>query len=212
MYQLTKLALPTKSSLTNRQNTLWSTIRATPMIFLMIVIFATIINTNTVNVGLLLTVLLNKIANPLFKLAVVQLYKMLGKYPNGEIPILGRGSRPSGASNTGLFITYPPSTDTTWGMPSGHSQIAWMVATYLALYWTKMSKPTPGNIAKTVFVFAFAILISFSRVFIDKVHTYQQVIVGGILGVIIGTIGIFITKKIHDTYYAKHKYEDLYLF
>ena len=45
---------------------------------------------------------------------------------------------------------------------------------------------------------SFAIMVSYSRVPIENCHTIQQVIVGGLIGIIIGGLIYFIQRKVFD--------------
>jgi hypothetical protein len=46
-----------------------------------------------------------------------------------ELPLIGRGDRPPNAYTCGIFLDNGKSM--SFGMPSGHSQIAWAVGTYI---------------------------------------------------------------------------------
>ena len=52
---------------------------------------------------------------------------------NINLPILGRFSRPEGATNCGTYLVYPDKPATSYGMPSGHSEINWYFITYIIL-------------------------------------------------------------------------------
>ena len=56
-------------------------------------------------------------------------------------PIIGKGGRPEGAKNCGIFITNPPKISKSYGMPSGHSQNAVLFATYYILNLMDMYIP-----------------------------------------------------------------------
>ena len=122
-------------------------------------------------------------------------YQLLG---NQSIPLLGIGARPVGATGCGVCIDYKKST--SYGMPSGHSQLAWFLATYIIYenyqHYNK-SKQTNKNKQNyiwyniwysSIFVLGIAIYISYSRVYIEKCHTLSQVIVGALLGIICGRV------------------------
>ena len=54
------------------------------------------------------------------------LYKL---FNTSKLSFLGLGSRPAGANS--CKFTLDKKADTSFGMPSGHSQIAWTVSTYI---------------------------------------------------------------------------------
>lgn len=103
-----------------------------------------------------------------------------------EYPILGKGTRPPGASHCGIWKDPPNYKTKSYGMPSGHAQEATGFATYIIL--DNLSKG--GNILNitNIIVIFFALFIPYSRVYLNC-HTIQQVIIGGIIGIIMGMIG-----------------------
>ena len=61
------------------------------------------------------------------------LTKYIVKWQFGKkVPFLGDGERPEGAENCGVFGVTEKAT--TYGMPSGHSQIAAFYSCYSILY------------------------------------------------------------------------------
>jgi len=118
------------------------------------------------------------------------IYKLLGKT---SFPIIGRGYRPDGANSCNFILDGKDST--TFGMPSGHSQLAWTVATYIIFKIIDNFKNKKDELNKTNLVLSYlwiiiscilvltcAFYISYSRVYIEGCHTIQQVSIGGILG------------------------------
>jgi membrane-associated phospholipid phosphatase len=113
-----------------------------------------------------------------------------------SLPILGIGSRPPKANGCQFILDNIPST--SYGMPSGHSQMSWAIATYIICkiinHWYNHDKnnkviTTFGYIwliLSCVLVLFVAAYISYSRVYIEGCHTIQQVIIGGLLGVVSG--------------------------
>ena len=65
-----------------------------------------------------------------------------------------------------------------YGMPSGHSQLAW----FLALYFADMD-----NISWSATIFSLSTLISYNRVNIGC-HTIKQVVTGAIIGSMLGIL------------------------
>ena len=49
-----------------------------------------------------------------------------------------------------------------------------------------------------IILLLFALLVSFSRVYVDKCHTIQQVIMGGLFGILSGIIGFYGYKSINN--------------
>jgi len=125
------------------------------------------------------------------------IYKLVGK---PKIPFLGLGSRPNNAKSCHFILD--DKVAFTFGMPSGHSQLAWTVVTYFLfkiIYKFKNNKSnnntntTTTTITKYIWLclsciilIGIATYISYSRVYIEGCHTIQQVIIGGILGVVGG--------------------------
>lgn len=98
--------------------------------------------------------------------------------------LMGSGSRPKGAKNCSLFVEKNASFSKSYGMPSGHSQNAAFFSTYAIM--GILNNPLISNkyIFVTIFIF-LAFSVMYSRVYL-KCHTIQQIIVGGVLGIILG--------------------------
>ena len=141
--------------------------------------------TNEVDLLLLsVTLLLNDGLNHFLKYSIVR--PIMG---NKKYGILGSGARPQGAKDCGLFVGCkdPLSKKESYGMPSGHSQNVMLFSTYAIL--TLMKGDHTDTMKKIGYVFfsSLAVGIMYSRVYL-KCHTVQQVIVGGLLGLILGYI------------------------
>ena len=75
---------------------------------------------------------------------------------------------------------------TSYGMPSGHEQTAAAAATFIILYFN-------NNILSTYAV-AQSILTGYQRWYYRK-HTLEQVIAGGIIGIIMGNVLYYILPR-----------------
>jgi len=124
------------------------------------------------------------------------IYNLLGKT---SISVLGRGFRPDGANS--CHFTLDGKKSETFGMPSGHSQLAWTVTTYIIFKIIYNFKNKQNELDKTtltlnyiwitvssIILIVFATYISYSRVYVDGCHTIQQVTIGGLLGIVGGFI------------------------
>ena len=110
-------------------------------------------------------------------------------------------------------------------MPSGHSMTTWAVVTYLllCLYEYNQLELVDNNLENqntsfnilgeftnnvtinkvytyliVIILVSFAVLVSYSRVPIENCHTIQQVIVGGLLGIVMGGTIYFIQRKVFN--------------
>ena len=161
---------------------------------------------------LVVLVLFTNAFNAFLKYAVMKpLYKWTG---SNELFLLGSGSRPAGA--TGCHFTLDGKKATSFGMPSGHSQIAWTIGTYLicrlinkqlmTIHNENENENTGGitaNILNNIWmaisivvILVVASYISYSRVYIEGCHTIQQVIIGGIVGVVLGFLAFYFENDI----------------
>jgi len=146
------------------------------------------------------------------------------KFGNREIPILGRGDRPRGHPKLDMLENYY-SHSVSYGMPSGHSQIMCLFSSFWILqiihnkrsiiHNKKLNKPDDksktgeksitGNLnirdnISIVYLVLIALLVMYSR-YIQRYHTIQQVILGGLIGVGLGVLSFFMFKK----YFIKKK-------
>ena len=170
--------------------------RTSPGLFLFLLLVNCILLPSYKSFYLLIMFIIVTISNWIAKSIIFQpLYYLLGKK---KLPILGLGERPNGANDcdftmNGLFLK-------TFGMPSGHSQIAWTIATYIIckisiIMYNKKYYINENLdciwfilplIILAIIVLCIALYISYSRVYVECCHTIQQVIVGGLIGIVSG--------------------------
>ena len=196
----------TSARLTN----FWSLLRATPMmnLYFLGLNFANKLNFDSLYLftTYILCVFLNHILKNLFKI-IYNLFNIK------EIPILGQGIRPNGATNCGSFLFYPDKPATSYGMPSGHSQSIWFLVTYLILsikdkkinlFEKRINKKYNEVIKYTSIcgLLFLGLLVSYSRVEIEGCHTMEQVILGGLIGASTGYIA-YIFKDVINLIFNK---------
>ena len=185
--------------------------RTSPIIFMVVLFLFCLLDQSYYSyyffIVYIIVVIINWIAKTL-------IFKPIYNYLGVDIlPILGLGSRPKNG-NIGIdtyncdFIFSNDSNDIitqSFGMPSGHSQIAWAIATYIICkvlkkiikHWiNKNYKQSLLLLFLIIIVISIATYISYSRVYIENCHTIQQVIVGGIIGIICGLLIYYYENKI----------------
>ncbi|CAF0956437.1 unnamed protein product [Brachionus calyciflorus] len=93
------------------------------------------------------------------------------------------------------------------GMPSDHSQIMFYCSTFFILlvtfrYYINSSKYMQILIKSCLCLGAFisAVLVAFSRVYLEY-HTYEQVLAGGLLGILCGSLWFFAVHCIISSYF-----------
>lgn len=173
--------------------------RTSPVLFIILLLINCIVSPSVNSFYLFIVYILVNLSNWFIKNAIVKpIYKLTGK---AKLPILGIGARPYGASSCHFTLDGKPAT--TFGMPSGHSQLAWFISTYILCKIISNWKNNDNNtssaketvltifsylwiIASSIITLSIAFYISYSRVYIEGCHTKQQVIFGGILGVACG--------------------------
>ena len=102
---------------------------------------------------------------------------------NDNIFLLGNGNRPNNI-DSGLFRTGLKSE--SYGMPSGHSQVTWLFTTYWILNILGSKREKYKKIITIIILILVALIILYSRVYMAKVHTVQQVIIGSFIGIFFG--------------------------
>ena len=184
--------------------------RTSPIIFMVVLFLFCLLDQSYYSyyffIVYIIVVIINWIAKTL-------IFKPIYNYLGVDIlPILGLGSRPN-HRNIAIDIYNCDSNDLitqSFGMPSGHSQIAWAIATYIICkvlkkiikHWiNKNYKQSLLLIFLIIIVISIATYISYSRVYIENCHTIQQVIVGGIIGIICGLLIYYYENKIIRTLY-----------
>jgi membrane-associated phospholipid phosphatase len=123
--------------------------------------------------------------------------KMYGK--RESLPLLGKGGRPTGAKHCGTFIheNNLEGKPSSFGMPSGHSQMATLTATFWILYLYQKYGWEMRNIFSMGLVVLVCLGILYSRCYL-KCHTVQQVVLGGLFGIIYGVVGFLVYKSYFD--------------
>ena len=170
-----------------RQTQFWSAIRAAPVFIPAFAAMNLLYHPGQQSLNFLLGTGLVYVVNQGLKFVFRHLYNVPWLEPTLQC-VIGQGTRPPGATNSASFLVYPDKPSHTFGMPSGHSQTAWYLATYMigSLF---NSETSSIHLAAAAFVTcAYAGLVSYSRVYIDKVHTLPQVVLGAILGVLCGIL------------------------
>jgi len=172
---------------------IWDIIRASPEYFPIGILIYFIMIPSPQILFLFIMSLMVLFSNLGFKMLIFKpLYRLAG---NDYLPLIGRGSRPNGAIDCSTFIKCNQKLSTSFGMPSGHAQFGWwLVGFFLPLIWESYEykdedflKPTEQKtyvkILQTIGVIVLALVICYSRVYVEKCHTIQQVVVGSIIGV-----------------------------
>jgi len=173
-----------------RQTQFWSAIRAAPVFIPAFTAMNLLYHPGQQSLNFLLGTGLVYVVNQGLKFVFRHLYTFAWLEPTLQ-GILGQGTRPSGATNSASFLVYPDKPSHTFGMPSGHSQTAWYLAAYMIGSLFRTPGTTTTHLALTAMVTCiYAGLVSYSRVYIDKVHTLPQVVLGAILGVLCGILCI----------------------
>ena len=122
-----------------------------------------------------------------------------------DYPIIGRFKRPDGAKNAGVFYESECNISTSQGMPSGHSMIAAFVGTFI--YYHIIDKYNIEQNKKPSLLIScilFTLYTMYSRVYIFKVHTAQQTIIGCCIGIIFATYYYQFVKKWDDKMYKQY--------
>ena len=129
---------------------------------------------------LILFLVISDLLNGVFKYNIAK--PLMGDKYHGIL--LGKGTRPKGASHCGIWKDPPGYKTKSYGMPSGHSQGATGFATYIIL--DNLSKGKNILDITNVIVAFLALFIPYSRIYLNC-HTPQQIIIGGIIGIIMAT-------------------------
>jgi len=189
-----------------RTKEFWNILRSTPSIYLVVVLSYFLINPSYLKLYLLVSYLGLNISNHILK----QIFKIIYKLTvgvNQPMGILGLGRRPDKATDCASFLNFNNIKPISYGMPSGHSQLSWCIVTYLLLHiynkqdsllkdFTKNNKLRKMYlIIISLILITFATFVSYSRVYVEYCHTLQQVIVGGIIGIIFGFVIYYVQKK-----------------
>ncbi len=159
---------------------------------LVFIIAITIIFFGKRNEGIILFLafMVSEISNKIFKTCCKKLMK------DNSFPILGKGTRPPVAlfqlpQDGKMYKT----SISSYGMPSGHSQIAVLFSTYIILRtYHNAALSLPNKLFIYGLMIFLAYYVMYSRVK-EYWHTVQQTIVGGTIGAILGYFTYIIYEK-----------------
>lgn len=129
------------------------------------------------------------------------IYNSLGKT---YIPIIGLGPRPTGAKYCAAFITENnlEGHSSSYGMPSGHSIVAGATFMFWFKYINEHTQDVKLKRRQIVLLGIICSLLIISR-FYFGCHTVQQSVIGGIVGIGLGSVGYnFLYKKV--LYYVEY--------
>lgn len=125
--------------------------------------------------AILLLILLLKIKHT-YKFFFLLLFVLINETSNRIFKYLIQQPRPTGITYINSWDSHPTSS---YGMPSGHAQNAAAATIFLILY-TK-------NPLIAVYAICQTFLTMYQRYFYKK-HTTHQIICGGIIGIIMGSL------------------------
>ena len=202
-----------------RLETLPTLARTSPVSQLIIMILYAMMMPSFNSFYLVILVCLTTLFNAFLKIAVMKpLYKWSG---SNDLFLLGMGTRPVGANSCQFAIDGKKAL--SFGMPSGHSQIAWTIGTYFICrlinrFIDNLNQNLKQNSNSTlatlilddiwifisiIIILCIMIYISYSRVYIEGCHTIQQVSLGGIIGVILGFVAFYFENDIKNAILGK---------
>lgn len=106
---------------------------------------------------------------------------------NRKYPVIGQGPRPKGAKACGLFDSSKITDIKSYGMPSGHAQMAGFFTAYSMCKLGDDNVSAPFYTGVGIFLGSSLIFIMYSRVY-SKCHTIQQTVAGALIGLILGNL------------------------
>jgi len=161
-------------------NYFFEILRSSPIIIDFILFTLYSVTNNSRFLRLIIIKYVGFIINKLLKNIFRCIFKIFGNKQNDGyyLPILGRGNRPIGAKNCGLFNNCSKKLSKSYGFPSGHAQYA---GTMLVIMNSIIQNPF-----HQIINLIYSIFIASARVY-EKCHTIEQVVAGYV-------IGIFVTK------------------
>lgn len=124
-----------------------------------------------------------------------------------KYPVIGQGPRPKGARSCGLFEKSSITDIKSYGMPSGHAQMAGFFTSYSMSKLGEDKVALPFYITVGTLLGSCLIFIMYSRVY-SKCHTIQQTAAGALIGLVLGNIffnykenvGRYIPNKLYEIY------------
>lgn len=113
--------------------------------------------------------------------------KMASKWYSPDNPMFMRPNPPPEGCGT-RYVMNKTWKGLSWGMPSGHTQVAFMGAVFWSLYIWNTYGDTMNTKISIIILFILACLLGYSRI-LNGCHNIQQILVGASLGIVFGCIG-----------------------
>lgn len=186
-------------TVTNSNNFIPTLARISPVLYPILILFYIGFERSCASYYLLFLFLVTSVLN--FGMKNIVFKPLYALFPGLNNTFLNTGKRPKGARLCGDSIVKTVDDAFSFGMPSGHTQITWTFTTYLlcklflastsilpAIIHSSISQFI-SKILIAVMLVGISIYISYSRIYIEGCHTLQQVIVGGLIGVVCGYMG-----------------------
>lgn len=112
-----------------------------------------------------------------------------------DLPLIGRGPRPEGATNCSFIPDTSGKPASSFGMPSGHTCDGFLAATFWTLYiWQSTAWPLHYKTIATAGLYGLAALEGESRVRMGC-HTWGQVVMGSLFGLLFGYIAFAVWMR-----------------
>ena len=132
-----------------------------------------------------------------------------------SLPILGQGERPHDHPKLDMLENYW-SESISFGMPSGYSQTILFYATFWIIYILIEYKENKSNTdiiykcCSIIYMILLIFIVIHNRYYF-RYHTIEQIIIGGLFGIGLAFLAMFLCKSIFLTKYAKEceKEEDI---
>ena len=179
-------------------------LRAAPSIFVFVAFISALVLQNLWTTTFFIGIIASCVINGFLKDFIAR--PLYANFKKLSLPIIGRGPRPIGAKNCSDFIKCSDRIPTSFGMPSGHSQVAWFTIAFLIAYITykyKQNRRRHTRIEKikyyisVITLLIVGIAVSYSRV-VFKCHTYQQIMIGGLIGALVGIGSFYVAKYLEN--------------
>jgi len=132
------------------------------------------------------------------------LYYSMGR---SSLPLLGQGERPHDHPRLDMLENYH-SESISFGMPSGHAQSILFYATFWIIYVLMEFKDRKSNAdiiykcCSILYLMILVMIVIHNRYYF-KYHTIEQIVIGGLFGIGLAFLAMFVCRTVFLTDYAK---------
>lgn len=180
-----------------RETIFWSALRDTPAIYNFYNILNAVSYPTSSNIYITSAYIVNMYTNIILKNSFKFLYIIFNNY---YLPLRRSGSIYERTTNKEYFLKLNKPKSIIFGIPCGHSQNSYFMTTYLSFKMLESNYKIYTKFFSICSLLVLSSYVNISRIYIEKCHTWNQVLCGSLIGISLGYSVFIWEDMIIDTF------------